>query len=174
MAYRGNYNPDALTVSHAEPDERPQDRRDHHRRDDRDRRDSDRERLERLQRDRDRLEREQRERDRVERERRRADKPAPPLPNEYDYGGSSSSRYGAAPPPGPSRNPYGAGPSGGGPGGYGYGTGPVNSGRPTDHGRTPNPQYRPPTVPPVAPRDGNDRDALWPMFRSVDKDGEWP
>ncbi len=41
--------------------------------------------------------------------------------------------------------------------------------RPADHGRPPNPNYRPPTV---APRDGNDREALWPMFRSVDKDGE--
>jgi hypothetical protein len=40
------------------------------------------------------------------------------------------------------------------------------------HGRPPISNYRtPPTPTPMPPRDGNDRDALWPMFRQVDKDG---
>jgi hypothetical protein len=150
MAYRNHYNPDALTVNHAEPDEAanklPRTDRD---------RDRDRERLERLERDRERLDRERRDRERErerekererERERREYGKPPPPLPGRSNYPAN----------PGP-------------PGSYGYGTGPVNL-KPQDHGRPPNPGYRPPTAP---PRDGNDRDALWPMFRSVDKDGRF-
>ncbi|KAK3675679.1 hypothetical protein LTR78_004320 [Recurvomyces mirabilis] len=48
---------------------------------------------------------------------------------------------------------------------------PTNSGPPPQgyHNRPPIPeQQRPPTVAP--PRDGNDRDALWPLFLQVDKD----
>jgi hypothetical protein len=150
MAYRNHYNPDALTVNHAEPDEAANKLQ----RTDRDR-DRDRDRLERLERDRERLERERADRERADRERRERErererrehgKPPPPLPSRTNYPGS----------PAP-------------PGSYGYGTGPINStSRPQDHGRPPNPGYRPPTAP---PRDGNDRATLWPMFRSVDKDG---
>jgi peflin len=41
------------------------------------------------------------------------------------------------------------------------------------HGRPPISNYRTPPTP-MPPRDGNDRDALWPMFRQVDKDGVSP
>lgn len=47
-----------------------------------------------------------------------------------------------------------------------YGQGPPPQGY---HNRPPIPDHqRPPTVAP--PRDGNDRDALWPIFQQVDKD----
>ena len=50
------------------------------------------------------------------------------------------------------------------PAAYGYGRqGPP----PAAHGRPP--ASRPPSV--VPPRDGNDRDALWPLFKQVDRDG---
>ncbi|KAF2421007.1 EF-hand [Tothia fuscella] len=50
---------------------------------------------------------------------------------------------------------------------YGYGRG----GPPPSqhHGRPPVVNRPPPT--PAPPRDGNDRDALWPLFKAVDKDG---
>jgi peflin len=145
MAYR-NYNPDALTVNHAEPEEAAQ-------------------KLggpgQSRYSDRDRERERERERDRQrDRERDRRDKPPPPLPS----GSSGASRYGPGPPPA-GRGSYGTSSANS----YGYGTGPISGGPPRDHGRPPNPNYRPPTV---APRDGNDRDALWPMFRAVDKDGE--
>ncbi|KXT07585.1 hypothetical protein AC578_10210 [Pseudocercospora eumusae] len=70
---------------------------------------------------------------------------APPPPRGSSYGGLTS------PPPPAS---YGQGPA---PQGY--------------HDRPPIPEHqRPPTVAPPPPRDGNDRDALWPLFLQVDKD----
>jgi hypothetical protein len=61
------------------------------------------------------------------------------------------------------------------PGNYGYErTGPPPGGA---HGRPPT-SVRPPPTPapgmPGAPRDGNDREALWPMFKTVDRDRASP
>ncbi|CAK4033416.1 related to programmed cell death (calcium-binding) [Lecanosticta acicola] len=69
--------------------------------------------------------------------------PPPPRTN------TNNNSYGVTSPPPPSN--YGQGPP---PQGY--------------HNRPPIPEYqRPPTTAP--PRDGNDRDALWPLFLQVDK-----
>ncbi|KAF2459975.1 hypothetical protein BDY21DRAFT_337042 [Lineolata rhizophorae] len=75
----------------------------------------------------------------------------------YDAG-----RYGDRPPPPPNPRYHGLG----SPPPQSYGAGPPPQGY---HGRPPVSNRPPPT--PAPPRDGNDRDALWPIFRAVDKDG---
>jgi hypothetical protein len=131
--------------------------------------------------------------------RARTDKPAPPLPSQalrpndrYDsrphdgYGSSGNSpRYDSRP-----QDPrYGGGSAGHSPRydsrpdpradarynnavspppqNYGYGRG--GPPPPQNHGRPP--VNRPPPTP-APPRDANDRDALWPLFKAVDKDGK--
>lgn len=104
--------------------------------------------------------------------------PPPPQQSYSDFGRSNSTRYdtyqaapqssryggqqggyGGAPPPAASRNHLTSPPP---PSSYGQGP------PPSSHNRPPIPeQQRPPTV---APRDGSDRDALWPLFLQVDKD----
>jgi peflin len=119
-------------------------------------------------------------------------KPPPPAPSRYD---DPRGGYGRAPPPqqdprydDPRRGGGGGRPistggyGGGGPGGvmsplpqsYGWDDR-RNHDRPPPpgqgaHGRPPISNYRTPPTP-MPPREGNDRDALWPMFRQVDKDG---
>ncbi|KAF7846080.1 hypothetical protein BT93_L5316 [Corymbia citriodora subsp. variegata] len=71
-------------------------------------------------------------------------------------------RYSQAPAPPPRNNYTPSAPP------ANYGQGPPPS---AYHNRPPIPQsQRPPTVAPGPPRDGNDRDALWPLFCQVDKD----
>ncbi|EMC95316.1 hypothetical protein BAUCODRAFT_72802 [Baudoinia panamericana UAMH 10762] len=86
-------------------------------------------------------------------------------PQSPRYENSQGPRYGnnqAAPPP---RNTYGL-TSPPPPANYGYGPPPQGH-----HNRPPIPDHqRPPTTAPPPPRDGNDRDALWPIFLQVDKD----
>jgi hypothetical protein len=151
MAYnRSNYNPDALPA-HVEPDQaaamlsgKP----------DRDR-------------DRDR------ERDRRSGGSRQQPPPPQPQPGpRYDSYGrppSSDPRYddrrGGGRQGGPAHAAIGSPP----PANYGYDRNNVPP-PPGNHGRPPINNYRPPPTP-MPPRDGNDRDALWPMFRQVDKDG---
>ncbi|EOD49754.1 putative peflin protein [Neofusicoccum parvum] len=91
-----------------------------------------------------------------------------PPPGAYDDGRQHSPRYGA-PPPGPaSHHPHGS--SVGGyasppPQNYGSAPPPTNF----NHGRPPlNPGSRPPPTP-APPRDANDRDSLWRLFATVDK-----
>ncbi|KAF2403882.1 EF-hand [Trichodelitschia bisporula] len=88
--------------------------------------------------------------------------------------GRGSPRYGpggpggpGGPPPGPDPRyqDYGQSPP---PQSYGYGRGGGGAPPPGGHGRPPV-SNRPPPTP--APKDGNDREALWPLFRAVDKDG---
>ncbi|KAI5366392.1 Putative EF-hand domain-containing protein [Septoria linicola] len=84
------------------------------------------------------------------------------------YGGSQppppqQQGYGQAPPPRSSSTTYGGLTSP--PPAASYGHGPAPQGY---HNRPPIPEsQRPPTVAP--PRDGNDRDALWPLFLQVDR-----
>lgn len=129
----------------------------------------------------------------------RTDKPAPPLPaqalrpndrydsrpHESSYGGSRlpdprygdhggggggsvghSPRYDSRlqdPRQEPRFSEYGSPP----PQNYGFGRGgPPPS---QSHGRPPVVNRPPPT--PAPPKDANDRDALWPLFKAVDKDG---
>lgn len=85
----------------------------------------------------------------------------PVQPDRHRY---SNAQQQAQPPPAlPARNPYASPPPP-----ATYGSGP----RPSEyHNRPPIPAaQRPPTVPPPAARDGNDRDALWPLFMAVDAD----
>jgi peflin len=85
--------------------------------------------------------------------------PPPPPPQQQQQ-----HNYNQAPPPQqpPQRNTYGSPPP---PGNYGANAPPP----PQFHNRPPIPEtQRPPTVAP--PRDGNDRDGLWPLFLQVDKD----
>ncbi|EMF10639.1 EF-hand [Sphaerulina musiva SO2202] len=82
------------------------------------------------------------------------------------YGGQSQQYqqqgYGQAPPPRSSSTAYGVASP---PPAANYGHGPPPQGY---HNRPPIPEHqRPPTVAP--PRDGNDRDALWPLFLQVDR-----
>jgi len=84
----------------------------------------------------------------------------------YDsYGQQTQSpRYGQGYGQGPQRNNYASPP----PANYGQGQGPPPQGY---HNRPPIPDnQRPPTTAPPPPRDGNDRDGLWPLFLQVDKD----
>lgn len=91
----------------------------------------------------------------------------PPDPRYGSGGGSAghSPRYDSRPDPRADQryNDYGSPP----PQNYGYGRG----GPPPhqSHGRPPVSNRPPPT--PAPPRDANDRDALWPLFKAVDKDG---
>lgn len=74
----------------------------------------------------------------------------------------SQGAYGQPPPP-PQQNPLASPPPT-----ASYGQGPPPQGY---HNRPPIPeQQRPPTTGPPPPRDGNDRDGLWPLFLQVDKD----
>jgi len=104
--------------------------------------------------------------------------PPPPSQGYNDYGRQASSRYGEynqqpqsprygqqnyGPPAPPPRNNITSPPP---PASYGQGPPPAGY-----HNRTPLPDnQRPPTTAPQPPRDGNDRDALWPLFLTVDKD----
>ncbi|KAK5124219.1 hypothetical protein LTR85_001922 [Meristemomyces frigidus] len=81
-------------------------------------------------------------------------------PQSPRYG--SQGGYGQQQPPPPQRNNLASPPP------SNYGQGPPPQGH---HNRTPLPDHqRPPTAAPPPPRDGNDRDALWPLFLQVDKD----
>ncbi|KAK5134374.1 hypothetical protein LTR08_006554 [Meristemomyces frigidus] len=74
----------------------------------------------------------------------------------------SQSAYGQQAPPQPPRNNLTSPPP------ANYGQGPPPQGY---HNRPAIPDHqRPPTTAPLPPRDGNDRDALWPLFLQVDKD----
>jgi hypothetical protein len=84
----------------------------------------------------------------------------------YNGGRQPSPTYGAAGRADPRMDPrfdLGSPP----PQSYGYGRGGPPPGQ--HHGRPPVVNRPPPT--PAPPRDGNDRDALWPLFKAVDKDG---
>lgn len=82
----------------------------------------------------------------------------------YDPNGPQSPRYGQSnynQPPPPARNNFASPPP------QSYGQGPPPQGY---HNRPPIPDnQRPPTTAPQPPRDGNDREALWPLFLQVDK-----
>nr|POE69005.1 programmed cell death protein 6 [Quercus suber] len=84
-----------------------------------------------------------------------------PQSPRYAQGPGSYSQQ--PPPPPPSRNNYASPPPP-----QSYGQGPPPQGY---HNRPPIPDnQRPPTAAPQPPRDGNDRDALWPLFLQVDTD----
>ena len=102
-------------------------------------------------------------------------------PQSYSNSTGSAPRFDSRPPPQQQANSghYRQG-SGGGSGGSGFPGSPVPSayghGRlgppPTTLGRPPAQNRPPSTGPPLPPpRDGNDREALWPLFRQVDRDG---
>ncbi|TID17491.1 hypothetical protein E2P81_ATG08065 [Venturia nashicola] len=91
----------------------------------------------------------------------------------YNDGRLPTPSYGQAPAPGPR---YDSRPDPrqdpryeiGSPPPQNYGQGRVGP-PPGPHGRPPISTRPPPT--PAPPRDGNDRDALWPLFKAVDKNG---
>ncbi|KIW04050.1 uncharacterized protein PV09_04869 [Verruconis gallopava] len=131
--------------------------------------------------------------------RPRVEKPVPPLPSQSlrpddryshsrpssgGYGSSASSpRYDGRPDPrygssGVAHSPrYDSRPDPrvdprysdlGSPPPQNYGYGRQGPPPPQNHGRAPVTNRPPPT--PAPPRDANDRDALWPLFKAVDKD----
>ncbi|KAI9701676.1 MAG: hypothetical protein M1820_006447 [Bogoriella megaspora] len=75
--------------------------------------------------------------------------PQPPRPQSYSNP-PPPSNYGYTSPPPPAD----------------YGQGP----RPTGYHNRPPVSHRPPSTPAPPPKDGNDRDSLWPIFQAVDKD----
>ncbi|GAB7351558.1 hypothetical protein MBLNU459_g2186t2 [Dothideomycetes sp. NU459] len=88
--------------------------------------------------------------------------PPPPPQQQQQQSSRYNTSYNSGPPPPPSRNNYASPPP---PASYG------SAPPPTSHNRPPIPHaQRPPTVAPAPPRDGNDREALWPLFMAVDKD----
>nr|POE49576.1 programmed cell death protein 6 [Quercus suber]POF20076.1 programmed cell death protein 6 [Quercus suber] len=85
-----------------------------------------------------------------------------PNPQSPRYGQGQGGQSQQAPPP-PPRNNYASPPPP-----QSYGQGPPPQGY---HNRPPIPDsQRPPTAAPPPPRDGNDREALWPLFLQVDTD----
>ena len=93
--------------------------------------------------------------------RKSSNSSAPPPPGGAQGPHNGYGSRPTPPPPASGRNRYGSPPP------QNYGTGPPPQGY---HGRPAVPN-RAPAASPGPPRQGGDRDSLWPIFQAVDKDG---